>query len=77
MSLLVKRNGNGLVRPFRSLMSDFFDDSFFEGEFSPKASLPSVNVKENEGNFQIEVAAPEIEVIKSSPVSFIRFLLYF
>jgi HSP20 family protein len=59
MSLLVRRNGNGLTRPFRSIVSDLFDnDSFLEGEFLNRASVPAVNVKETDDNFEIEVAAP-------------------
>ena len=54
MSLLVKRNGNDLYRPFRSIFSDFFDnDSFFE-----EVAVPAVNVKEGDKNFNIELAVP-------------------
>ena len=59
MSLLVKRNGNGLMRPFRSIVSDLFDnDNFFESNFLSDTSIPAVNVKENEDHFEIELAAP-------------------
>jgi HSP20 family protein len=62
MSLLVRRNGNGLRRPFRSAVSDLFDnDDFFEGEFFNRASVPAVNVKETEDEFKIELAAPGIK----------------
>lgn len=59
MSLLVRRNGNGLIKPFRSIVSDLFDnDSFLEGEFLNRVAVPAVNVKETDDNFEIEVAAP-------------------
>lgn len=58
MSLLVKRNRNDLLRPFRSVFSDLLDnDNFFEGNYL-NAEVPAVNVKENEGNFEIELAVP-------------------
>ena len=42
-----------------SLLSDFFDgDRFFDSDWLRKQSVPAVNVKENESNFEIEVAAP-------------------
>lgn len=55
---LIKRTewpllGNG------SWLSDFFDnEKFFDSDWMKKTSLPSVNVKETEKNYQIEVAAP-------------------
>lgn len=56
---LVKSNKN---RAFPSLLSDFFDNDkffgnrFFEREFAQ--SLPAVNIKENNNEFNIEFAAP-------------------
>jgi HSP20 family protein len=42
-----------------TLLSDFFDgDRFFDSDWMRKQSVPAVNVKENETNFEIEVAAP-------------------
>jgi len=55
---LVKRSewpllGNG------SWLSDFFDnEKFFDSDWLKKQSLPAVNVKDTEKNYQIEVAAP-------------------
>jgi HSP20 family protein len=58
MSLLVKRNGSTLMKPFRSVFSDFFDDeNFSEGHYL-NPIMPAVNVKENKSNFEIELAAP-------------------
>lgn len=43
-----------------SFMSDFFDnDKFFDADWLKNMqSMPAVNVKENDKNFEIEVAAP-------------------
>jgi HSP20 family protein len=42
-----------------TLLSDFFDnDRFFDSDWLKKQSVPAVNVKETEKNFEIEVAAP-------------------
>ena len=57
---LVKTNKNG--NPFPSVLSDFFDnDKFFSNRFFEKEferSLPAVNIKENNNEFNIEFAAP-------------------
>ncbi|MEL6253938.1 MAG: Hsp20/alpha crystallin family protein, partial [Bacteroidota bacterium] len=59
MSLLVKKNGNGFMRPFGSLIADLFDDSsFWEKDFIPGISVPAVNVRETNENFEIEMAIP-------------------
>ena len=59
MSLLVKRNGNGFMRPFGSLIADLFDNnSFWEKEFMSGVSIPAVNVRETNENFEIEMAIP-------------------
>ena len=40
-------------------LSDFFDnDRFFDSDWLKQQSVPAVNVKETEKNFEIEVAAP-------------------
>lgn len=57
MSLLVERNGNRFTRSFRSVFSDFFDESFFEDNFFYDAVLAD-NVKEKDGNFEIKLAIP-------------------
>lgn len=58
---IIKRNGN--FPSLNSLVSDFFNDDFFQapGFFGRKEELPAVNVKENTDNFEIEVAAPGID----------------
>lgn len=40
-------------------LSDFFDnDRFFDSDWLKKQSVPAVNVKETDKDFEIEVAAP-------------------
>ena len=56
MSLLIKKNG--FLSPFNSVTSDLFGDDFFEGEFFNRTSLPAVNVKETNKQFDLELAAP-------------------
>lgn len=58
MSLL-KRNGD----VFPSLFSDFFnvDDFFNTLPVFKSASLPAVNVKETDQNFEIQMAAPGLK----------------
>lgn len=51
-------------RPFGNLVSkDFFDiDDFFNrGSWMKKIDEPAMNVKENDDNFEIELAAPGYE----------------
>lgn len=45
-----------------SLLSDFFDDNgFINSPWLGRQSMPAVNIKENEKNFEIELAAPGME----------------
>lgn len=42
-----------------SLLSDFFDnDRFFDSDWLKNQSMPAVNIKETDNDFEIEVAAP-------------------
>jgi len=55
---LLRRNG-GLFPNLRTSLPELFDtDNFFETPFIRRELQPAVNIKENEGNFEIEVAAP-------------------
>ena len=55
---LLKRNG-GLFPNLSTSLPELFDtDNFFETPFIRREWLPAVNIKENEDNFEIEVAAP-------------------
>lgn len=57
MSLIKRSEWPSLVNG--SWLSDFFDnDRFFDTEGLRRQSMPSVNVKESEKDFEVEVAAP-------------------
>ena len=57
MTLMKKTDWPSMIN--NSLLSDFFDgDRFFDSDWMRKQSVPAVNVKENETNFEIELAAP-------------------
>ncbi|MFS4467866.1 Hsp20/alpha crystallin family protein [Maribacter sp. 2210JD10-5] len=55
---LIKFNKNRF--PFNNSLSDFFDrDSFFDDDFfNLEKSMPAMNVKEHEDDFEIELASP-------------------
>ncbi|HYG18774.1 MAG TPA: Hsp20/alpha crystallin family protein [Ohtaekwangia sp.] len=61
MKTLVKNNGN-LFPAMPSLLNDLFTDDWFNSSLSnwksSGATLPAVNVRETNDDFQIEVAAP-------------------
>lgn len=40
-----------------SMLSDFFDDDFFAGSLN-RRSMPSVNIKETDKAYELEMAAP-------------------
>lgn len=61
MKLAKKENGRQVRPMFRNLFDDFWGtDKFFEGEWlpTPRFQTPAINIKDNENNFEIEVAAP-------------------
>jgi HSP20 family protein len=41
-----------------SLLSDFFDDDRFYSPWLNRQSMPAVNVKENDKNYEVELAVP-------------------
>ncbi len=51
---LIKRNN--LLFP--SLMNDLFKPEFLSGLENLNTATPAVNIKENEGNFELELAIP-------------------
>src|SRR5688500_9605041 len=61
MKNLVRTSGNSFSS-IPSLLNDFFTDDWFDSSLanwrSAGTTLPAVNVKESNDNFQIEVAAP-------------------
>src|SRR5579859_4546974 len=57
MTLVKRSNWPSLVS--NSLLTDFFDgDKFFDSDWLRNKSLPAVNVRETDKNFEIELAAP-------------------
>ncbi|WP_276875299.1 Hsp20/alpha crystallin family protein [Chryseobacterium joostei] len=66
MTTIVKRN-NGSLLPAnpRSLFDDFFNRELFNWDntnfSSSRTTLPSVNIKEREEAFEVEVAAPGMQ----------------
>lgn len=55
---LVKRN-TGLFPSIPSFFDDFFTRDLFEfPKTSMNASLPAVNIRENDENYEVQVAAP-------------------
>ena len=40
------------------VLSDFFDDDWMKTRFTNDAWMPAINVVDNDGNYEIEVAAP-------------------
>ncbi|NND31173.1 MAG: Hsp20/alpha crystallin family protein [Saprospiraceae bacterium] len=61
MKLQKKGNGRQIRPLFRDLFDDFWGtNKFFEGEWlpTPRFKTPAVNIKDNDKDFEIEVAAP-------------------
>lgn len=57
MTLMKRTDWPSLIN--NSWLSDFFDkDRFFDSDLMRNQTVPSVNVKENEKNFEVEMAAP-------------------
>jgi len=57
MTLVKKSEWPSLIS--NSFLTDFFDgDKFFDSDWLRNKSLPAVNVKETDKNFEIELAAP-------------------
>ncbi|MFI2742260.1 Hsp20/alpha crystallin family protein [Zhouia sp. PK063] len=57
MSLVKRKNDVW----FPSLVDEFLKPDWFGGMENLKASVPSVNIKESEDHFQIELAAPGLK----------------
>ncbi len=61
MKLTKRSNGKNVAPTFRSILDDFWGaDDFFERRWmhAPLLKTPAVNIKDNDKNFEIEVAAP-------------------
>lgn len=65
MSIVKRNNGSLLPANARTLFDDFFSRELFNwgnnNYSSTLSTIPSVNIKENEVNFEVEVAAPGME----------------
>ena len=65
MSIVKRNNGSLLPANPRALFDDFFSRELFNwgnnNYSSTLSTIPSVNIKENEHNFEVEVAAPGME----------------
>lgn len=57
MNTLIKRNQD----LFGGLLENFWNDSPLRPEFNQAFSVPAVNIKNNENEFEIEVAAPGLK----------------
>ncbi len=57
MTLVKRNNGYG----FPAIFDEFLKPDFFGGIQTISGSLPAVNIKETETNFQIELAAPGLK----------------
>ncbi|OUL61550.1 Hsp20/alpha crystallin family protein [Flavobacterium sp. AJR] len=62
--LSIRNNGNN-TQSFPSLLDDFFGRELFNWEnsnfSSTSTTIPSINVKETDENFEVEVAAPGMD----------------
>jgi HSP20 family protein len=62
--LSIRNNGNN-SQSFPSLLDDFFGRELFNWEnsnfSSTSTTIPSINVKETDENFEVEVAAPGMD----------------
>jgi len=65
MSIVKRNNGSLLPANPRTLFDDFFSRELFNwgnnNYSSTLSTIPSVNIKENPQNFEVEVAAPGME----------------
>jgi len=60
MKTLMKKDRN-VLPAFRNLLEDFWGaDRFFENDWLhfPTAKVPAVNIKSNDGDYEVEVAVP-------------------
>ena len=61
MKLTKRNSGKKLAPTFRSLLDDFWGaDDFFDRRWIhvPLGKMPAVNIKDNDKNYEIELAAP-------------------
>ena len=61
MSLITWKRKNGMFPTLNSFMDNFFDNDELFPTRKNGSSLPSVNVKETEESYELEVAAPGLK----------------
>jgi HSP20 family protein len=65
MSIVKRNNGSLLPANPRTLFDDFFSRELFNwgnnNHSYTQSTIPSINIKENPQNFEVEVAAPGME----------------
>lgn len=60
MTLLKWQNDNKMTPSFNTFFKDWFDDSYFD-KVAVGTSIPAVNIKDNEKDFTVSIAAPGLK----------------
>jgi HSP20 family protein len=60
MTLLKWQNDNKLSPSFNSFFNDLLNDSYFD-KVAVGTSIPAVNIKDNEKDFSVSIAAPGLK----------------
>ena len=60
MTLLKWQNDNKLAPNYNSFFNDWFHDSYFD-KVAVGTSIPAVNIKDNERDFSVTIAAPGLK----------------
>lgn len=58
---LVRRRPGAVFPAFPRFFDEFLNDDFFTRGVNPSETIPAVNIKENDTNFELEVAVPGLE----------------
>jgi HSP20 family protein len=60
MTLLKWQKDNKLAPSYSSLFNDWFDDNYFD-KVAIGTSVPAVNIKDNDKDFSVSIAAPGLK----------------
>jgi HSP20 family protein len=60
MTLLKWQKDNKLAPSYNSLFNDWFDDNYFD-KVAIGTSIPAVNIKDNDKDFSVTIAAPGLK----------------
>ncbi len=60
MTLLKWQKDNKLATSYNSLFNDWFDDNYFD-KVAIGTSIPAVNIKDNDKDFSVTIAAPGLK----------------